>query len=276
MERFGAGSPIALTIELTMGMLALDRGDIEAARPWLEDRGSVYDLAFGPADVSTARARFAAAKLHMMEGNFEQSSNEVDHVLATFSRQLGEHHELTGQALNAQGTLRYFQGDFQGALTSYRDSLALQQSLLEAHDEELGVLHSNIGETLLALGRPAEAIEAFGRALEILERTPDHPRLALPLKGRGLARLATGSASSAVEDLSRAMVIHGKSGGEPIEVAEVEFGLAQALVEAGSNDPRPLELARAARARFSDLDLADRVEAIDRWLNDPKRKRNER
>ncbi|MEM7156771.1 MAG: protein kinase [Myxococcota bacterium] len=266
VESFGAGSPTAVTIEMAMGVLALERGDIEGARPWLEDRGSVFATAFGPHDASTARALFASAKLHMMEGDFERASGEVDEVLANFSKQLG-HHELTGQALNAQGTLRYFQGDFTGALTSYRESLALQRSILDAQDEELGVLHSNIGETLLALERHNEAIESFDRALAILELTPDHPRLALPLKGRGLARLTTGAAAAAVDDLARALTVHEGSGGEPIEVAEVEFGLARALVEAETAGPRPRQLARAARKRFSDLDLVDRVEAIDQWLD---------
>ena len=128
---------------------------------------------------------------------------------------------------------------------------------------------SNLGESQMALGRLTEADESFEQALELYARTlpADHPEVALPLKGRGQIALATGQAARAVEDLERALVLQQTTGAEPLEIADIQFSLAKALVAADRtrrSDARALAV--AARDAFAAVNLDDRARTVEAWL----------
>jgi len=102
----------------------------------------------------------------------------------------------------------------------------------------VALLHANIGDAQFALRQLADSLASHTRALEILGKTvaEDHAELAFPqrrpaaqpLKGLALVWLATGEAGSALAALERALRIASDS--NAVELAEIRFGLARALI----------------------------------------------
>jgi Flp pilus assembly protein TadD len=61
----------------------------------------------------------------------------------------------------SSGTAAYAGGDFEGALAKYQDAIARHPEDAEAH--------SNLGQVLVRLGRPGEALPHFDRAIELIQ-----------------------------------------------------------------------------------------------------------
>ena len=61
----------------------------------------------------------------------------------------------------SSGSAAYASGDFEGALAKYQDAIARHPEDAEAH--------SNLGQVLVRLGRPAEALPHFDRAIELIQ-----------------------------------------------------------------------------------------------------------
>lgn len=61
----------------------------------------------------------------------------------------------------SSGTAAYAAGDFEGALAKYQEAVARLPEDAETH--------SNLGQVLVRLGRPAEALPHFDRAIELIQ-----------------------------------------------------------------------------------------------------------
>jgi tetratricopeptide (TPR) repeat protein len=162
--------------------------------------------------------------------------------------------------------------DFNGSLEAYEAAYPILRAALGAGHTTVGILLSNTGEALLALGRPEQAQSYFERALDILRNSlgPEHADLALPLKGKGLAHLSRGQPREALEPLERALVLRTQSAAasDPQEVAEIRWGLARTLRALGRDPARARALAEAAATGYRNLgsESAERVREISQWL----------
>ncbi len=167
------------------------------------------------------------------------------------------------------GVLRYMTGDIRRSLDGYRAALAMLEPTLGPEHADVGLLRSNIGEALLTLGQVDESVAEFTRALAIIQARwgKDHPELAFPLKGLGQAQLQRGNPQQALAPLESALALR-QTGGDPQELADIQWALARALLGARRAPERRRQLARAASARYRAMGAAwrDRVHAIDRFL----------
>lgn len=268
-RRWGAGAPTVGRYEFDLGLLALKTGDLDTTAAHLDRSEGIFVAALGEHAIWAARVRFVRAKLMMMRGRFTEALAAVDDALVTYAAELPPGHEQLAELHEARGVLRYFVGDPAGSLASYQEALRIQLEVSGPEHPTTARLRSNLGESLLALGRLDEAGESFALALAIHARTlpADHPALALPLKGRGQVALAQGRAREAVDDLERALSLQLAQGGEPLEIADLQFSLAQALTARdGARPARAAALARQAREGFEHRDMRERVAAIDAWL----------
>jgi tetratricopeptide (TPR) repeat protein len=104
--------------------------------------------------------------------------------------------------------------DFVGSLAAYEAAYPILRAALGADHVQVGMVLSNIGETLLALGRRDAAEDNFVRARAIVERAlgARHLLLAFPLKGIGLAELARGRPGEAIAPLERALALRTQAG----------------------------------------------------------------
>jgi tetratricopeptide (TPR) repeat protein len=138
-----------------------------------------------------------------------------------------------------------------------------------AGSPSIALILSNRGEYLVALGRHDEAIAAFRRALGRWEPQlgAEHPFLAHPLTGLGLAHLAAGRPADALPPLERALRLREAREPDANMVAETRFALAKALWSAGTDRARARRLAEQARDTY----LRDRARAssateVSTWL----------
>ena len=268
-RRWGPRAPLLGSIEFDLAVLALETGDFAAADGHLDRAEAIDRHAFGADSQPVARDHYARAKVRMAEGDFGAALTLVEQALPVYRRELGSDHEQLAELLEARGVLRFFEGDLPGSITDYQAALGIARATVGADHPSLARLESNLGESQAALGRLDQASESFARALAIYGRSlpNDHPELALPLKGRGQVALRTGHAAQAVDDLERALSLQMVNQAEPLEIADIRFSLAQALVaREGSQSPRARRLAEQARDDFERLQLPQRAEQVDAWL----------
>jgi serine/threonine-protein kinase len=162
--------------------------------------------------------------------------------------------------------------DFAGSLAAYEAAYPILRAAWGTTHTTVGILRSNTGETLLALGRAEAAKADFAQALDILQKNlgAEHSDLALPLKGLGLAYLTLGRPHDALAPLERALALRAQSTtpSDPQEVAEIQWGLARVLRTLGRTPARARELAEAALSGYRSLgsESAARAQEITRWL----------
>jgi tetratricopeptide (TPR) repeat protein len=160
-------------------------------------------------------------------------------------------------------------GDSAGALAAIDEALAIVKDAYGDRSSYLGTYLSNRGEALNAQGNYEEARRMFQEAIgQTREQLPvDHPNIAYPLTGLGVAQVALGDARGAVGTLERALRIREATEPDALLVAETRFALARALWDAHQDRARALSLASLARAAFAtNPRIVAQVTAVDAWL----------
>jgi tetratricopeptide (TPR) repeat protein len=156
------------------GQLLADLGRTTAARR-LFDRAIVVHPKLPHAYVECARLLYA------IDERFEEALRFVKRGL----RRIGRDRQLKGEALRLQGHILDELDRSAEALNAYRLAIRLDRSDPEAHEA--------LGDTLLTLGKPAEAIQEFDTALNLLrakgETSDEDIVFVLISKADGLAML---------------------------------------------------------------------------------------
>jgi tetratricopeptide (TPR) repeat protein len=172
-------------------------------------------------------------------------------------------------SLVTEAWLIHRQGDDAAALATNDRAQEIFTRAYGAGSPAIALILSNRGEYLVALGRHDEAIAAFRGALGRWEPQlgAEHPFLAHPLTGLGLAHLAAGRPGDALPPLERALRLREAREPDANMVAETRFALARALWSAGTDRARARRLAEQARDTY----LRDRARAssateVSTWL----------
>ncbi|TMQ06716.1 MAG: tetratricopeptide repeat protein [Deltaproteobacteria bacterium] len=261
----------------TLGLIYIEQlNDIARGEHELTLALAFYRSQLGPDSIEDANCEQGLSQAGLYRGDYGAALQHAERAEQIYARRFGAHHPRRGEALIGVGALRFLRKDFAGSLAAYETAYSILRTLGPGHDMA-GILLGNLGETLLALGRPEPAQADFTQALEILERElgPQHPNLALPLKGLGLAELSRGRPAAAIAPLERALALRSQpGGGDAQELAEIRWGLARALGALGRDPQRARELAEAAAAGYRSLgsESADRVREIERWLAGARRR----
>jgi tetratricopeptide (TPR) repeat protein len=153
---------------------------------------------------------------------------------------------------NYAATLSHM-GRHEQALDAHREALAIREKKLGRTHPETALSLANLGLALHGLGRDAEAREHIVAALESLEKEGGgrSPRIVEPLRSLGLVDVALGQKDAGIETLERALSIAlaPESSLDPLDVAEVEVALAEALRE--RDRARARALAESALQRYT-------------------------
>jgi tetratricopeptide (TPR) repeat protein len=263
-QALGSSASIDADIELHLGLLDLARGEHDAAEARFGRARGLYAPLVDPSTSSISLLELAEAKLAFLRGDRERARQGFGRVV-----DIGVDDLRRAEAWEALGVIRFYSGDMPGSLDAYRRARILRLATLGPEHPSLGILQSNIGESLAASGDHRGALEAYADALALLERVlpPDHADLAFPYKGRAQSRLALGDPAGARVDLERALRLHEANPGEPVERADVEHTLARVLLASGEGT-RALELARAAHQRLVDLGHHEAAAAITTWIHE--------
>src|SRR4029453_12991658 len=108
-------------------------------------------------------------------GTAYHAAGKVDLALQNYQR--ATEIRPSPAALSNMGTIHYGHGDFRKAVKAYRQAIALRPNS--------ATTHRNLGDSLSRLGRKAEALAAYRKAVELSEAdlmvNPTNPRLAATL-----------------------------------------------------------------------------------------------
>jgi tetratricopeptide (TPR) repeat protein len=171
--------------------------------------------------------------------------------------------------MNDIGQAELARGRADAALAAHSEALALVERLFGKEHTDYGLTLHRMAEALLALGREKEALADETEALEVVDKNPGSPAALQVLVGVGRARMRAGNAAGAVAPLERAVKLGESRAGDPRDLADARFALAQALWASPASRDRAKKLARDARATYEKASwFKDRFAAVDAWLAD--------
>jgi len=232
-----------------LGTAILDRlgPGHDDVRSWLLQTRSAIALQGGDPDAGLSYA--------------EQALALKERVLPPGSPDLAESLISISESLAARG-------DIAGALAVNGRAREIYVRAYGEGSPWLGKVLSNRGEYLIADGNPAQAIPLFVDALARWEPQlgSDHPHLAYPLTGLGVAWSKLGRFAEAVPPLERALRIRETREPNQLQVADTRFALARALWSAGGDRARAVRLAGEARAVYEGEPSSARAADARAWL----------
>jgi len=206
--------------------------------------------------------------LNHQQDDLQVAQREAQEAVTLAKRVLPPDHPDIGFTLTTLAEIEHRRGDDAAAVSAVREARDVLVRAYGPHTSQVAAVISNEGEYLAALGRPAEALPLFRQALADWEAAlgPDFRFLAYPLTGLGRALLALGHPRDARAPLERALRIREQGEPRPVERAETEFALAQALWAEGQRR-RARDLAAAARDEYARVTPARRQLAeVVTWI----------
>ena len=265
-------------------------GDLAEGRAWLDvalDLGADLDpvpraeahegaagLAWAQGDLDRARehaqaalSHFSAAGDHRGEqaaltvlGHVALGRGDFDTARSLFGRslRLAEQHADTtdaGVATHNLGSVAYVEGDLEAAERLYGEARSRYRAKADAYGVALSELY--IGLVSIDAGRPKEAADCLGRALETFREMRFRQYATQCLEGIAAVVHARGDVREAVRLLASASALRERIGIAPSVAAGMrERELAATLAELGDDDFAAAWADGLARAEDEALDLA--------------------
>ncbi|MCX4243597.1 serine/threonine-protein kinase [Paraliomyxa miuraensis] len=256
----GPDHPVTARTEYNIASALRDVGRFDEARAHYERALQALAAAGLARSLDAGRAHVGLAGLAHDQGRLADAIEHARRAEQILPRDHPEH----AAALEALGVLHFSVGELEASVAAYERAIALYE---RAYGPEHGVLAltvSNLGESLVALGRFEHALPLFERADRMIVRDQgeDEPDRLYPLKGRGLALLGLGQRGPAAVALRRAWQLSSPS--VPTERGEIAVGLALALE--GDDETEARALAREARRLLSDEAGVQRMKGLRRAL----------
>ena len=270
---YGSEHPRCSGPLLGLIQVAQAQRDWDTASDLLDQREAIVLDVFGPNSSRYANDLELRSFVEEGRGDLEEALRLAEAALETTKSVLGEKHPDLGGRHGRVGTLNMRLKNHQVAQEHHLEAVEICQSAFEVVASCGVTSNHNLGESLSALGRHDEAIEAYGRALEIADELygPDGPNRAFPLTGLGEVYLAEGEYDEARAKLRESLRVASGHPGNRSEWAETAFALARALAESPDVDDadrrEALELAQEAVARYAESPgRADELRTVRDWL----------
>jgi eukaryotic-like serine/threonine-protein kinase len=202
----------------------------------------------GSDDAGAAQARVQLGTLLARKGDNAGAAHELALALALQERVSGPEHPSVGVAAVQLAGALSGQGRHAEALAQDQRALALLTKALGPDHPKTAFTLSNVGDDLRRLGRHAEAVAHYRKALVAGQSLgPRHPFVPVTLTGLGRSLLASGATGEALRTFEKALALRRAGSADPSEVAEAQFGLAQALWASRREKRRAVQLAGDAR-----------------------------
>jgi tetratricopeptide (TPR) repeat protein len=170
--------------------------------------------------------------------------------------------------LNDTGQAELARGRADAALAAHTEALALVEKIFGKEHPDYAMTLHRIAEAQIALGRDKEALAAETQALAVVDKLPESQVSIQILVGVGRVRMRSGHTAEALIPLERAVKIGEGRHGDPRDLADARFALAQALWTATpASRERARKLAKDARATYEKPAwFRERLAAVDAWL----------
>ncbi|EDM81953.1 serine/threonine kinase family protein [Plesiocystis pacifica SIR-1] len=251
------------------GVVALRQGHYADAEAHHREAVALFGRERGEDSLAVADALINVAVAVDQRGGAQEARALQLRALAILEREFGTRHPRLITTLSNMGIVAKNLGDLAAAEGHYRQAIAIIE---DNHGEEHWTLISplvNYSTLSVLQGEPERAEQQARRALALIEGSygPDHPIAAYALTGIGEALVAAGDGGAALEPLERALTLRTTHPGDPTDLAQTGFALAQALVLAGRGRSRAGSLAASARGAFEAAGEGSerQLEAVRAW-----------
>jgi tetratricopeptide (TPR) repeat protein len=165
-------------------------------------------------------------------------------------------------------------GRIEAAYENYKKALEIKQRVLAPDHTSVAFSANNVGDALVKLGRPREALPYIEDALRIWTKAlgENNPSNMYPLISLGEAHLALEEPRQAETYIRRALALAEVGEIDPIEVAKAHFVAARATWASGGDQEQALALAEQAKRGYeaSERPSLKELAAIEAWLADPR------
>ncbi len=255
LERLGGDSVLEAHVAATEGIIALAMHRPGDAIPHLERALKLRTSASGERDLNVATLHTMLSSQYRERGELGLAKQHLERALETREQLLGvDHPEYLAVQLERADFLLATR-DFPAAQAQYAQVRAAAERSGLTTGNQLPAAHQGVGEALLALGRPKEAVGHFRTALTLRRQEaglpPQSPALAPCLSGLGRALVDSGAAAEALGPLKQALEALPAGASDPRDVAEVQFALARALAATRAPTRDVVSWADQANALFA-------------------------
>jgi serine/threonine protein kinase/tetratricopeptide (TPR) repeat protein len=274
IQAWGPDYPDLARTRRSLGLLYIEQlNDVKRGEAEILAALKLYRAQLGPDSIEVANCEQGLSQAAQYRGDYVAGLEHAENAERILGKQLGADHPRHGEALMSLAAPRFMLKDYAGSLAASEAAYPIVTTALGAGHTTVGLLLTNKGEALLALGRPDAAQTDFEKSLAILQKAlgRDNANVAFPLKGLGLAQLQRGNPDRALPPLERALALRTRpdGGGDPQELAQIQWGLARALAALNREPGRVRELANAALAGYRGLGAssAGQAQEISQWLH---------
>ncbi|MEM9454129.1 MAG: tetratricopeptide repeat-containing protein kinase family protein [Myxococcota bacterium] len=220
--------------ELAMAVAADDDGDPQPAQQAFQSAFS-SGLAAGH-DVVVARAAMGVAGLSARTGEFDEADRWMDLAEAATLRGGDRDDSLPAVLKNNRGRVEFHRGQFERALTYFREGLALDEAAGRGDAPQQSSIYLNVGLALSSLGQYDEALASLEDALarERYHYGDRHPRVVRVLNSLCHVRSYAGQVDAALEACDEGIAITTDSGSDDDpKLVHLHTNLGSVLFRAG-------------------------------------------
>src|SRR6185295_5051738 len=232
---------------------------------------AVVDMASGR-EVHRASLLANLGAAYMYLGDRERAVSTMREALQAMTDIRGPDHPVQISTLRNMSFLQAQQGDYRGALEAATKAVKIARERVGTESLKLGDSLDTMATVFLMDRHPAEALDRVEEAARIKAKAAgsDSQDVAYSLDGVGQALMALGRPKEALPLLEKASKILA-GGGDPENLAETQFHLAQALVATRADPSRARSLALQARSGFIASNVPDKAQEVSRWLAEVRR-----
>ena len=157
----GPDDPGVADTQFGLGMLLVEAGEYDAARPHLDRCFTIREKRLGPDDPAVAEVLLESANLIQMQGEFAEALPLYERALAIREKHRGPDHTDVANVLHNMGNLRLRMGDYVESGRHYERTLAIRRAAL-------GARHIDVALTLVTMGYLYQSMGDYGEARRVL------------------------------------------------------------------------------------------------------------
>jgi serine/threonine protein kinase/tetratricopeptide (TPR) repeat protein len=249
LDRLGGDDALQAELLMRLSAVAAREGQFTEAKELGERALALHDQARGPDHPKRPYLLTNLGNAYTDLGDPQRGQELMQEALAVHDRLLGTGHPGSLPIRMNLASALIMREDLLGAQYHLEQVLATAPTTYGQEHVMVGHAHRLLGINLDAQGRFPEALQAYEKALAILEKAvgPSHPDVAMVLGGLGKLHLKQQQPKIALPYLERALTIDNPDGSQS---AAVRFSLAQALVELERSPTRARALAQQASQAF--------------------------
>ncbi|MCB9718197.1 MAG: serine/threonine protein kinase [Myxococcales bacterium] len=267
-EQLGPQHPYLARHDFNRGLLLTELGRYDAARERLERARTRWEELYGAQTQLVGRTELARAKLDQLTGDLDGALAHATRGQQILATAVPPGDPLQLEALELLGLVQFRRGELQAAHDSWQHALEHLEAARGPADSDALLMRANVAEALLGLGQLERARETYEAMLPAararVEREP--VVLVLVLKGLGLVALQSERPAEAMDRLRAALAQLDRSGGYPLERADLLRALARAERAAGEPPEATREHVERAIELYLEHGQAETAEELRGWL----------